>query len=167
MKKRFFPLPLLLAAALLLSACGASVPDATQSLTESMLSALSDDDFAAAAELLDSESGLGENNIRSYIYALEAETDCDFSNGARVVGYTAYEDYTDEINIHVQALSQDLGLFSKISEEHLAEWHLRRIRERVRQLQEVRHWHPCRRAVSWQQVEMVHLVMRSETGYVM
>lgn len=32
-----------------------------------------------------------------------------------------YEDYTDEINIHVQALSQDLGLFSKISEEHLAE----------------------------------------------
>mgnify|MGYP001195601075 FL=1 len=25
----------------------------------------------------------------------------------------------------------------------------------------------CRRAVSWQQVEMVHLVMRSETGYVM
>ena len=31
-----------------------------------------------------------------------------------------YEDYTDEINIHVQALSQDLGLFSKISEEHLA-----------------------------------------------
>ena len=73
MKKSFFPLPLLLAAALLLSACGASVPDATQSLTESMLSALSDDDFAAAAELLDSESGLGENNIRSYIYALEAE----------------------------------------------------------------------------------------------
>ena len=96
MKKSFFLLPLLLAAALLLSACGASVPDATQSLTESMLSALSDDDFAAAAELLDSESGLGENNIRSYIYALEAETDCDFSNGARVVGYTAYEDYTDE-----------------------------------------------------------------------
>lgn len=96
MKKSFFLLPLLLAAALLLSACGASVPDATQSLTESMLSALSDDDFAAAAELLDSESGLGENNIRSYIYALEAETDCDFSNGVRVVGYTAYEDYTDE-----------------------------------------------------------------------
>jgi|GEM_PF-1836197 len=96
MKKSFFLLPLLLAAALLLSACGASVPDATQSLTESMLYALSDDDFAAAAELLDSESGLGENNIRSYIYALEAETDCDFSNGARVVGYTAYEDYTDE-----------------------------------------------------------------------
>ena len=96
MKKSFFLLPLLLAAALLLSACGASVPDATQSLTESMLSALSDDDFAAAAELLDSESGLGENNVRSYIYALEAETDCDFSNGARVVGYTAYEDYTDE-----------------------------------------------------------------------
>ena len=32
-----------------------------------------------------------------------------------------YEDYTDEINIHVQALSQDLGLFSKISEEYLAE----------------------------------------------
>ena len=32
-----------------------------------------------------------------------------------------YEDYTDEINIHVQALSKDLGLFSKISEEHLAE----------------------------------------------
>lgn len=96
MKKSFFLLPLLLAAALLLSACGASVPDATQSLTESMLSALSDDDFAAAAELLDSESGLDENNIRSYIYALEAETDCDFSNGARVVGYTAYEDYTDE-----------------------------------------------------------------------
>ena len=32
-----------------------------------------------------------------------------------------YEDYTDEINIHVQALSQDLGLFSEISEEHLAE----------------------------------------------
>ena len=93
MKKSFFLLPLLLAAALLLSACGASVPDATQSLTESMLSALSD---AAAAELLDSESGLDENNIRSYIYALEAETDCDFSNGARVVGYTAYEDYTDE-----------------------------------------------------------------------
>lgn len=31
-----------------------------------------------------------------------------------------YEDYTDEINIHVQALSQDLGLFSEISEEHLA-----------------------------------------------
>lgn len=96
MKKSFFLLPLLLAAALLLSACGASVPDATQSLTESMLSALSDDDFAAAAELLDSDSGLGENNIRSYIYALEAETDCDFSNGARVVGYTAYEDYTNE-----------------------------------------------------------------------
>ena len=96
MKKSFFLLPLLLAAALLLSACGASVPDATQSLTESMLSALSDDDFAAAAELLDSESGLDENNIRSYIYALEAETDCDFSNGARVVGYTAYEDNTDE-----------------------------------------------------------------------
>lgn len=96
MKKSFFLLPLLLAAALLLSACGASVPDATQSLTESMLSALSDDGFAAAAELLDSDSGLGENNIRSYIYALEAETDCDFSNGARVVGYTAYEDYTNE-----------------------------------------------------------------------
>lgn len=96
MKKRFFPFPLLLAAALLLSACGASVPDATQSLTESMLSALSDDDFAAAAELLDSESGLAETTIRSYIYALEAETDCDFSNSARVVGYTAYEDYTDE-----------------------------------------------------------------------
>ena len=84
MKKSFFLLPLLLAAALLLSACGASVPDATQSLTESMLSALSDDDFAAAAELLDSESGLAETTIRSYIYALEAETDCDFSNGARV-----------------------------------------------------------------------------------
>lgn len=32
-----------------------------------------------------------------------------------------YEDYTDEINIHVQALSKDLGLFSEISEEHLAE----------------------------------------------
>ncbi len=32
-----------------------------------------------------------------------------------------YEDYTDEINIHVQALSQDLGLFSEISEEHLVE----------------------------------------------
>lgn len=39
--------------------------------------------------------------------------------------------------------------------------------ERVRQLQEVRHWHPCRREVSWQQVGMVRLVMRSETGYVM
>lgn len=38
---------------------------------------------------------------------------------------------------------------------------------RVSLLQEVRHWHPCRREVSWQQVGMVHLVMRSETGYVM
>ena len=37
----------------------------------------------------------------------------------------------------------------------------------VSRLQEVRHWHPCRREVSWQQVGMVHLVMRSETGYVM
>ena len=55
-----------------------------------------EEDFAAAAELLDSESGLAETTIRSYIYALEAETDCDFSNGVRVVGYTAYEDYTDE-----------------------------------------------------------------------
>ena len=88
MKKRFFPFPLLLAVLVLLSACGASVPDAEKTLTE--------EDFAAAAELLDSESGLAETTIRSYIYALEAETDCDFSNGARVVGYTAYEDYTDE-----------------------------------------------------------------------
>ena len=67
-----------------------------KTLTESLLSAISEEDFAAAAELLDSESGLAETTIRSYIYALEAETDCDFSNGARVVGYTAYEDYTDE-----------------------------------------------------------------------
>ena len=96
MKKRFFPFPLLLAVLVLLSACGASVPDAEKTLTESLLSAISEEDFAAAAELLDSESGLAETTIRSYIYALEAETDCDFSNGARVVGYTAYEDYTDE-----------------------------------------------------------------------
>ncbi|MFR3309112.1 MAG: hypothetical protein ACLTTQ_00495 [Christensenellales bacterium] len=96
MKKRFFPLPLLLAVLVLLSACGASVPDAEKTLTESLLSAISEEDFAAAAELLDSESGLAETTIRSYIYALEAETDCDFLNGARVVGYTAYEDYTDE-----------------------------------------------------------------------
>ena len=37
----------------------------------------------------------------------------------------------------------------------------------VSRLQEVRHWYPCRREVSWQQVGMVHLVMRSETEYVM
>ena len=67
--------------------------------------------------------------------------------------------------IHMHVPEKHFG--HRHSEEHLAEWHLRRIRERVRQLQEVRHWHPCRRAVSWQQVEMVHLVMRSETGYVM
>lgn len=114
MKKRFFPFPLLLAAALLLSACGASVPDATQSLTESMLSALSDDDFAAAAELLDSESGLAETTIRSYIYALEAETDCDFSNGARVVGYTAYEDYTDESSPEEQRTLHKLRVDIKV-----------------------------------------------------
>ena len=42
-----------------------------------------------------------------------------------------------------------------------------RIRGRVSRLQEVRHWYPCRREVSWQQVGMVHLVMRSETEYVM
>ena len=52
MKKRFFPLPLLLAVLVLLSACGASVPDAEKTLTESLLSAISEEDFAAAAELL-------------------------------------------------------------------------------------------------------------------
>ena len=54
MKKRFFPFPLLLAVLVLLSACGASVPDAEKTLTESLLSAISEENFAAAAELLDS-----------------------------------------------------------------------------------------------------------------
>ena len=125
MKKSFFLLPLLLAVLVLLSACGASVPDAEKTLTESLLSAISEEDFAAAAELLDSESGNpAETTIRSYIYALEAETDCDFSNGARVVGYTAYEDYTDESSPEEQRTLHKLRADIKVGTMPFTLWSL-------------------------------------------
>ena len=89
-------LALLFAIVIVLSSCSGEVPGEAKSLTENLLSLLSEDDFEGASALLDSESGLGENNIRSYIYALEAETDCDFSNGARIVEYGSYSEYTDE-----------------------------------------------------------------------
>ena len=85
----FVLLAVLLVAAMSLTACaGAVTREETQAASEALFSALSKEDYEAAAALFHPETATTADNIAAFCEQLHSQTGLDFSEGATIERYT-------------------------------------------------------------------------------